>query len=219
MAASQLFKYCRREHMEAMLSRGAARIGTLYGWRQSARYGEMTADEAEGILGNPSGNLIFWDPPEPDSFQADAEVTVEAEGPAQLRHFRTLAWRSENVYTFSTSTEYSEGQHRAWLANEGYDACYRINSARLFFRALSRAMPALRFLFHESVVYVPEKWDNIEIHGRFHHARLKRGGAYESQMEDRALWKPLEPGAPVEPFTIERSRAGVYCERYRVLSP
>lgn len=203
--------------MEAMFATGAVRIGALHGWRQSGKHGEMSTDESEGILRNPSGNIVFRDPPEPDSFAVDAVVTVEGEGSAQLRHFKINALRSEDLYTFSTSSAYSGEQHRAWRDSEGYDACYRINSARLFFRALSDAMPSLRFLFHAPVIYVPEKWDNLVIHGRFHHARLKRAGMYELQLEDRALWKPLDASAPIESFTLLSSLAGTYCERYRVL--
>jgi hypothetical protein len=193
----QLFKYCRQEHLRSMLERGEARVGTLFDWRDNARaYGEMSGDEAEGVLKHP-GALVFH--------EADARALLAA----------------GDVYAFSTSAAYSEDAHRKWLEAEGYDACYRILSAKLFFRALSAALKDADYQFFAPVQYLDPRAPPRahEIPGRFHPALLKRSTGYTGQAEVRALWMPREPQKEIKPVRVERSRAGGYCESYRIIAP
>jgi hypothetical protein len=183
--------------MRSMLEHGAARIGTLFGWRETARgYGEMSRGEAEGVLRHP-GALVFH--------EADTRSLL-TEG---------------DVYAFSTSAAYSEEAHRKWLEAEGYDACYRILSAKLFFRALSARLEDAEYQFFGPVEYLdPEALPRAhEIPGRFHPALLKRATGYTGQREVRGLWKPKDPNARIAPVIVERSRAGEYCESYRTIAP
>lgn len=202
--------------MDATLARGQVRIGTLFGWRDSGKHGEMSTDEAEGIFRNPP-NLIFHGPADFQAMMADSTVRVEGDGASQLRHWKIDAVRSSNVYTFCAASAYSDDQHKAWLESEGYDACYRINSARLFFRAISEQLADAEFLFIAAAEYIREGATNHEVHSRFHPALLKRAGGYDDQLEVRALWKPRDPSAEIGPLVIPASRAGTYCEPYRTI--
>ena len=56
----ELFKYCKSEHMASMMDRGSARLGTLFDWRKSEKYGELVSDTSEGHT-TLTGNLIFFD--------------------------------------------------------------------------------------------------------------------------------------------------------------
>ena len=214
----KLFKYCKHEHMTAVLSRGSVRIGTLHGWRDTGTHGEMTRDEFEGVI-RLAGNFIFYDASHIAAFDhrpSDSTVTVEGQGENQARHFQNHFLRSSDMLTFSTSSTYSEAQHRMWLASEGYDACYRINSPHLFLRAVTAAMAGPEFVLSQPAIYVPAAWSNLEVFGPFHPALLKRAGGYDDQREVRAIWRG-QNGSDLRPFVIERSQAGIYCEAHRTI--
>jgi asparagine synthetase A len=72
----ELFKYCKAEHADSMLTYGSARIGTLYDWRHSGKYGEWVSDTSEGhtVL---TGNLIFYDPTHIHSMSFDSWIDDE----------------------------------------------------------------------------------------------------------------------------------------------
>src|SRR5260221_12552061 len=212
----QLYKYCKKIHMDAMLKNGSARIGSLFDWRQQGKYGEMTQDESEGITKS-SGNIIFYDYKNIAALEIESTVRVEGEGANQVRHFTNDRMLSPNVYTFSTSSSYSQDEHQKWFEEEGYDACYRINSARLFFRTLSEKLVSAEFIGFGPVHYVDATATNQIFDGLFHPALLKRKEVFEMQSEVRALWRHKDSNSKIEPLQIVGSRAGIYCEVFRFI--
>ena len=211
----EAFKYCKREHMAAMLECGAARVGTLFGWRDAGALGEMTGDELEGVIRGSTANIVFYDHRAAVEFEhrdEDTTITVNADG---SRSWKTHATRSRDVYTYCLSSTYSHSQHERWAGREGYDACFRVRSCRLFLRALTTAMArsqAVEFFGALPVTYVRGDEQNLVFPGRFHPALLKRAGGYDDQDESRAIWLPRPRESAIAPLLLAETRAGVYCE-------
>ena len=110
----ELYKYCARAWMDALLESGCLRIRTLFDYRDTPKYGERTGDLLEGIT-KTNANLIFFDHRFIPQIEVDSTVRVEGEGNKQLRRFRIDALKSPNMFVFSAAKEYSEDAHRRWL--------------------------------------------------------------------------------------------------------
>lgn len=212
----QVFKFCKSKDMKSLVERGSVRIGTLFDWRKQEKYGEMAADQSEGITQTPF-NIIFYDHRFINAMQIDSRVWVDGDKPSQIRHFKNEVLRTPNLYTFSTSATYSEEIHKKWFESEGYDACYRINSTRLFSKAISRRLASSTLLLFEPVLYFDELQTNQELNGTFHPAMLKKINTFGGQHEVRGLWQSHDTNSPIEPVVIGESDAWKYCEEYRVL--
>ena len=213
----ELFKYCRKPHMEAMLASGAARIGTLFDWRRSSAYGELIADESEGHT-TLTGNLIFYDTTHLQSMLVDSHVGSEADRSTSGVPFRNEALRTHNHFAFSASATYSKEDHTRWFELEGYNACYRIHSAKLFFRALSVSEPFVslaRFVCHAPVLYFDPALPNNVFTGTFHPGLIKRS-AFGSQAEHRALWSSTT-SVGIEPIVVSHSNAKRYVSPHALL--
>jgi hypothetical protein len=88
-----------------------------------------------------------------------------------------------------------------WLESEGYDACYRITSVRLFFRAITQALGLqYKFLGFGPVVYA-EEFDISATQAGVHPALVKRHSRYIEQEEVRALWTRTD-GKNVAPLVL-----------------
>jgi hypothetical protein len=210
----EAFKYCTKEVMHKLLSRDELRVGTVYGWRKGGGVGEMVQDVNDGSM-DLSGNLVFYDHASLNYMIVDSDpVAVDSDG---LRHFRNRRVRCEDHYAFCVATRYSAEDHRKWKEVEGYDACYRIKSARLFFRAISGALRDARFLLSAACLYFDPAADNNVFTGRFHPGLLKRSDKFGEQYELRALWEPVDRTSPIEYRDIRVPGIKRYCEPHAVL--
>ena len=131
------------------------------------------------------------------------------------------AFHTSNVFTLSASTVYSEEDHQFWNEKEGYDACYRIRSARLFFKAISKA-PKLTavadLVCFGPVHYYDRRKSNHIFEGTFHPALVKRP-EFGSQSELRAIWAPRVSTNDISPIILRETGAGKYCCVHRLLPP
>lgn len=202
--------------MEALLKHGSVRIGTLFDYRKTDVHGEMTGDDREGTT-ELTGNIISYDPTFMPEILVDSTVKVTDSGADELRHFTNHRVRSTNLYTFSTSATYTSELHQLWIDSEGYDACYRINSARLFFKEISRHLPQTELLMVEPAYYFDSAQTNHIFTKKFHPALLKRSDHAEQQ-EIRALWRTTPPRDDISPVIIKKSSAGTYCDEFKVLN-
>jgi len=211
----ELYKYCKREHMDLLLNKGSLRLGTLFDWRKRNQYGEMVFDESDGYT-KITGNIVFYD----HSFVSDnlvvSTVSVEGSGTNELRHFKNELLQTNDFYTFSATMNYSESDHNNWYENEGYDACYVISFPKLFFRAISAQLPDATFRLSAPALYIDETASNTVFRDTFHSALLKNIKFF-SQREFRALWKPNDVQKSISPRIIGNSSAYKYCSKYRVL--
>jgi hypothetical protein len=207
----ELYKYCRAEHMRQMLGSETLRIGTVFDWRRINRYGQMVMDTDDGRIHLPKSNLIIYDYRFLSSFDIKADVKEEVSG----RSFKTTEISTKDAYAFSAASSYSVEDHRKWLAAEGYDACYKIISARLCFRAISQVLMNAEFALWEEILYYDDSLGNLVYEKAFHPALLKRKEEYAEQREIRAIWHARQ--LPIEPTIVTVPRIHVYCEEHRVL--
>lgn len=157
----ELFKYCKLSHMKSMLENGCTKVGTLFDWRRADTYGDFVTDSSEGHT-NLTGNLIFYDVTHIHAMIVDSSVEESSDYPGS-RNFKNLAVRSADHFAFSAATAYSLADHQKWYDLEKYDACYRIHSSRLFFRALScspELQSCAKFVCAAPVFYIDESSPN-----------------------------------------------------------
>jgi len=221
----ELYKYCKVAHHDSLLSRGSLRVGTLHDYRCKEAYGELVADEHEGkkLLEGFISHL-------------DAESAVQYPGIEALHHaglvnidlstggtitnltIENAVSESTNLLIFSTASEYSEEIHEHWRKAEGYNACYKIISARLFFRAISRALGVnYSFLGFGPVIY-EDSLDLKDPRSHVHPAMIKRRTEFFGQAEFRGVWSSIDT-TNASPVLIETSNACLYATSYRMLPP
>jgi hypothetical protein len=209
----ELYKYCKTEHMNALMDSNTLRLGTVFDWRVSGKYGEMVMDSNEGTITLHSGNVVSYDWRFVPDFQMQSSVE-EVEGG---RNFHNTLLYTTNVYSFSAAASYSKDDHVRWFESEGYDSCYKINSARLFFRAISGALKNCAFVVYDKIQYYDPTLQNLIFEGTFHPALLKHKEKYGNQNEVRAIWKPTDKVAPIAPVCLTMAGISKYCERHRTL--
>lgn len=214
----EVFKYCTKQNMDSMLLHGQIRIGTLFDWRRSHQYGELVGDQDEGYT-RIGGNVLWYDHRFVGAILVESTVVDNSTPGNHNVHFTNHAFHTPNVFTLSVSTTYSEHDHRLWLEKEGYDACYRIRSARLFFKAISRSpdfAPMAAFVCQGPIHYYDKSQPNHQFLGTFHPALVKRP-EFGSQSEIRAIWAPRTADQDIAPIVLNRTEASKYCCVHRLL--
>jgi len=153
------------------------------------------------------------------------KTLIALKGGAQINitnfNARDCYANSPDLYIFSTSLDYSEDAHRRWRddPDAGYDACFRIMSARLFFRAISQVLdPLASFMGFSKVTYYDSErgLDFRDPLAKCHPAQLKGGKNYEHQVEIRGFWKPRDQGL-IKPIIEDFPAALKYCTRHAVI--
>jgi len=207
----ELYKYCKTEDMEALFEKNTLMLGTLFNWRGTGKYGEMAMDQSEGHM-KTTGNVIFYD------YRFLREIMVEGtvEEVDGGRRFENKFMYTTDVYAFCTAASYSHDAHVRWLNCEGYASCYKILTARLFFRAISGVLNDCNFVVYDRIHYYDPTLPNQTFMGTFHPALLKHND-FGSQDEVRAIWKPKDKNAQISPMCITVPHISKYCERYRTI--
>jgi hypothetical protein len=189
-----LFKYTRFEHEESLLLRGEVRIGTLFDFRRTELHGEQIGDVREGQV-NLAGEFENVTHELTSNHPVLSTLIKQAPG-AKIGSFKidNLTFSCKNLYVFSASKDFSEQALKRWYddPNARYDSCYVIHSARLFFRAISRAMKGEADFVGLSMVTYYDDQEPIDLKSplsHLHPASLKPGIAYEHQIEYRAFWQ------------------------------
>ena len=203
----EIFKYTRQKYKQAALERGSIRLGTLFDYRKTESHGIQIGDEREGriTLEGTLENLTH----EHTEGHSALERLVKLGPGATIGKLvvSNLRLESENLFVFSTSSAFSELALLEWNKDPHarYDSCYQINSARLFFKAISQAISdRATFLGFGSVHYYDSSAP-IQLASplaRLHPGQLKGGITHGHQIEIRAFWRPIEPTA-IEPMSIE----------------
>lgn len=215
----ELYKYIKQVYCENFFKDGAIRLGTLKSYRDSETHGKLVSDEREGQItfGGKFESLTAEEIRSKPILSAIISVDEGTIFTAKNVSFENCKALSEDLYIFSASSEYSEGAHDQWLTHEGYDCCYKINSARLFFKAISHEIENLAtFLGYAPVAYY-DSASELDAHSPlayFPPSQLKGGKDYGFQCEVRGFWKPKVNG-DISPIDINVPGAIKYCERYR----
>lgn len=219
----ELFKYTRREHFDSLSNSGAIRIGTLFDFRNTDRYGNQVGDQREGHAkfgGNflnirPGNNLVSHHPALQGLVKIGEGVHIEN------LVLNDINVQSENLYIFSTVGSFTEEAMRRWHSDPSarYNCCYRILSARLFFREISSHLRETADFLGFGEVHYYDDTKQIDLHSQISHlhpAQLKGGVNYDHQAEIRAFWRPRSR-SPIEPLVISPTGLRRYvCQHFVV---
>lgn len=207
-----LYKYCKREHLPTK-GGSSIRVGTLFDYRRTDKYGELTSDSHEGSM-KVSGEVSGIDARTIAKYPIlQGLMNVEGEGKVGRVVFEDCTIESDDLYLFSAALTYSREDHLRWYEAEGYDACYRIHSPRSFFRAVTRCFSGSEmFLGVHPVRYAESVLPSESLHPSI----VKRQVQHFAQREARAIWTPGHR-LVLEPITLRVNHLYRYCETFAVL--
>lgn len=216
----QFFKFMKREHLAATLSRGQFRIGTLHEYRDMDKFGAEVGDDGEGkteislTAQDPFAVDLHSDDPRAvhmrtvlkgwDEFPEGAKITIEMKAGSSMTRRKEVF----DHYMYCTSMVCDFEQMRAF----GYDACLRIDDSEGFFTEVSNCVPDFKIMAGAPVEYRNRRIDYAEVEpwsGGF-----LKPPSYASQKEFRVLWEPLSH--PISPLIITCPRALRYCEEVTI---
>jgi hypothetical protein len=199
-----LYKYLKREHARAWLTKGEIRIGTFSGFRK-------VEDLAEDIGDSEEGKRLLWQRPDivdtsrPETMERIPKnaVVVSGGGRAVFHGTRFEDMRiTVDYYMLSLSTEFSEEAMRKM--DPEYDTCVRIDDPRSFFteltRTLHRAGISSKLLGVEPCVY-RDRTIHISDPDAKVSVQLLKDPRYAYQNEVRAIWEPRRRESPSTTLT------------------
>jgi hypothetical protein len=213
----EIFKYCKLPHMQALQERGSVRVGSLYGYRETETHGEMVSDASEGkkVMSGVISSLT------PDNLPKYPDLNkLVSFSYGKIENLQILGRKefSPNCLIFSASTEYSESTHQSWLDKEGYEACYRIMSTRLFLKAISRQLDLLGYKFWGCApIHYTDEIDIASPSADIHPALCKKP-IFSRQKEIRAIWRPVTDKPVDRHIDLDTSEAFRYVTVHRTLT-
>ena len=206
------FKYLKKRHLQAFLSHGTIRLGTLFEYRDMERYGPTIGDKDEGRhytdFHIPGGGIIELGSGTPEAnylekhsmFKNAKGLKVQFEEETVLRFVQDCL----DAYIFCATQEYNPDVMREF----GYDSCIEIIHIEKFFDAISRRVRhKAEFIGGGPIQYGSRRTKYTEPHKR--HPAMLKDEEYRNQKEFRALWKPLKP--TVSPIVIDVPRSIKFC--------
>ena len=213
----KLYKYCSKVHGSAFLSNGSLRIGTLYDFRDTEKYGVQVADRHEGTkkLAGTTNNL---DTESQKAYPMLAGlINIEGKGTVGTLTVANHVVESPDLFVFSCATYYLLDAHVLWNEHESYDFCYCIWAPEMFFLAISAALGSeYEFLAAGSVQYSDEL-DYFGANADIHPAFVKRATDFSTQSEFRAIWKLGEPKDGLSPFILHSSFAHKFAAQHAAI--
>ncbi|MDH3375104.1 MAG: hypothetical protein OER22_08700 [Gammaproteobacteria bacterium] len=213
-----LYKYIRRQHMEAFFRNGALKIGSLYEYRALEELGSIIGDASEGVHitrldstkrrefqlqdGSPEAAFFKKHILGPDQQNIEKKVVLAA-GATLMAHSN-----SPNYYIYCVSSEYDERVMRQF----GCDRCIEIVDPERFFKAISKNIRhKASFEGCFPVSYGNKTTDHLNPHEA--HPALLKDDSYSDQKEIRAIWKPFKE--PKGSLFINAPKAARHCREYR----
>ena len=95
----------------------------------------------------------------------------------------------------------------------GYDVCYKIRSARLFFRAITRALGVAYTFLNFGEVHYADEIDIASPEAGIHPAWVKRRTGYLGQAKVRAVWE-MNSRPDLKFVLLPTSGCAAYCEEH-----
>jgi len=210
-----LFKYIKKEHLDAFFLRGSLRIGSLYEYRNVEQYGQVIGDNQEGVYQT--------------VLDRDGEYEVDlTKDSAETRFFRqhftindprinivmgdgarvVVENYSLNLYIYCVTTEFNVDAMKAF----GCDSCIEITRPGDFFSAISKAIRhKAKFGGAHAITYGNKTTSYTTPHPV--HAALLKSKEYAFQKEFRAIWTPNKEIK--SPLYINVPRAIKACRVYK----
>lgn len=211
----RLYKFMTRHWANEMVRNGSIRIGTLFDYGDTEKYGSAIGDELEGhreyfsvIAGTKTlGEL--------NSLEA-MPFRFEGVDPSRIKFTNlTVSVNAPrpNLYLFSASSNDSlEAQERinadnAAAGRDPYDSCVEITSALRFFSELTRFMTTQARAIPQAkgmCTYADHRIDfnAPAAHWRVMPAMVKRV-EHSYQSEYRALWRDLQGSNDIQPVMTQ----------------
>src|SRR6267142_4217983 len=169
-----LFKFCKYEHLRAVLDTDTLRIGTVFDWRRNGTHGEMVYDSEDVRISLPASNFVIYDWRFIDALDPKYEVKATGSGVGREARMKALEVGTHDRYVYSAASNYSDTDHARWAEAQGYNACFRISDAESFFSAISEALTDATFELAHEALYVDDAQGNLVFEETFHPALLKR---------------------------------------------
>ena len=190
-----LYKYVKKEHLDAFFTNGSIKIGSLYEYRQVEKYGTVIGDDSEGTyITELSKNGEY----EIDMSRSSAEADFfrqhvlrpdqkNTNGKIRMADGAKLISRtnSPDFYIYCVSNEYDSKVMKEF----GCDSCIEILRPDIFFKAVTKKIR--HKASYENVVNIV--YGNKTAHYTTPHQvhpAIKKGFEYGYQKEVRAIWTP-----------------------------
>ncbi|ELP1261509.1 hypothetical protein QWS64_002861 [Escherichia coli] len=210
-----LFKYIKKEHLDAFFSRGSLKIGSLYEYRKVEQYGTAIGDNKEGVyetvLDRTGGYQIDLseDTPEANFFKARFDIKGPGIKIVMGNGAKIISSdHSPDVYIFCVTTEFNLDAMRAF----GCDSCIEITRPELFFNAISKTIRhKASFEGGHPVTYGDKTTSYMRPHPV--HPALMKSEEYSYQKEYRGIWTPNKQIN--SPLYINAPRAIRACRVYK----
>lgn len=213
----RLYKYLPKKYLEAFVSRGSLKIGTLYEYRKTEQYGNVIGDKNEGLhktelslagggeidLGIYSLEAEFFRRHilRPDQQATNVKIVL-ADGARLISHTN-----SPDLYIYCMSSKYDPKV----MDQFGCDACLEIVNPMGFFRAIThRIRHKARFDGFGPVRYMSKDTHYTRPHQI--HPAIMKDPEFVYQNEWRAIWVPTKTLR--EPLFVDVPRAIGYCRPY-----
>lgn len=210
-APMRLFRYLKQEFADALLTKGAIRIGTLYDFRR-LEHARGVSDPTEGTKQSqyPLHDVVINQPENHEFFKGTTlkARSIHISGPA-VTFQRNI--ESEDLFVLCLSSECSQAVMSEF---DNVDTCLEISNINAFFMELTSILTTttpVRFAGIQECVYAPrvEQWNerNFGIH-----PALMKEPHFSKQKEVRAIWHSLSPG-PIHPVVIKSHKLIDLCSR------
>ena len=218
----ELFKYLKSEHFCALSGIGSIRIGTLKNY-QTQEHGTMVSDSMEGSKRFAGSYENLTADKIKGSSALSSLVSVGEGGAIGSLQMNDVVIIEPNYYIFSVSNGYSKSDHLTWIAQESYDACYKLTASNHFFRKITKQINKVRsvkYLGLFEVHYYDEKngMDFFDSKNSYPAFMLKDHDGFSTQKEIRAVWEPIGK-EDIEPIFIKDKKLRAYVSLHRKVLP
>jgi hypothetical protein len=213
-----LYKYMRKQHLEAFLQRGSLKIGTLHEYRRVEDYGKVIGDDEEGIrfttFNIPGGGTVDLMGNAPEALYLRSSLPIPSGVPLPTLTFDAgaeflIREAVPDVFIYCTTSKFD----LKVMEEFGYDACLEIVRPDAFFRAISRKIRHKGTFLGNAPVHYRNR---VTHYTRPHStpAYMMKGAEYTYQKEVRAVWAPAKTN--VAPIYVDVAEAVRYCQTYRI---
>ncbi len=209
----KLYKYMESRFAARFLRDGDIRLGTLYGFRNVERFGEVIGEAEEGrkYVRKQGHSVVDTAYPETVPYFLKQRINVAAPNRLRIEARDGIGGMMEDPdgYVLCLTDQPDVAQMRQF----GYDSCLEVLDSDEFFRAISvKVRHQLRFWGAAKVVY-RNRTMSVHEDEAIPPAFIKPP-SYAGQKEVRGLWEPFNPGAVLSPKIVRSKKAARVCRLY-----
>ncbi|MBA7573477.1 hypothetical protein ES708_15275 [subsurface metagenome] len=209
---SSFYKYINNKYVNDFFTHGKIRVGTLYEYRNTEKYGTIIGDKDEGTKSKYmelTKSNVTSEEQLPDFARRIAKFDL---GEGNTAHFKNCVFEerqdSPDCFIYSMCNTYDQAiMHRL-----DYDTCIKIEQPDEFFTALSRSLRhKATFEGYFSCIYTNRRRKYNEVDDS--RPALIKDPVYKSQCEVRAIWMPKKK-TRIKHLILNCKKAVKYCRIY-----